>query len=139
MVRKITRLAICFTAGLLAITLGVGAFAADDKKADKVLGIEEIMKVGHNTKNGYIAKIKTATKGEKWEDAAKLAESLKANGEMLGKNTVEKGEADSWKKLSDKYAKSTAAVATAVEKKDAAAVTKALGSINCKECHDAHK
>ena len=138
MVRKITRLAICFTAGLLAITLGVGAFAADDKKADKVLGIEEIMKVGHS-KNGYIAKIKTATKGEKWEDAAKSAESLKANGEMLGKNTAEKGEADSWKKLSDKYAKSTAAVATAVEKKDAAAVTKALGSINCKECHDAHK
>ncbi len=138
MVRKITRFAICFAAGLFAITLGVGAFAADDKKADKVLDVEEIMKAGHS-KNGYINKIKTATKGEKWEDAAKSAESLKANGEMLGKNKVEKGEADSWKKLSDKYAKSTAAVATAVEKKDAAAVTKALGSINCKECHDAHK
>jgi len=138
MVRKITRSAVCFTAGLFAIALGVNAFAADDKKADKLLDVEEIMKVGHS-KNGYIAKIKTATKGEKWEDAAKSAELLKANGEMLGKNTVEKGDADSWKKLSDKYAKSTAAVATAVEKKDAAAVTKALGSINCKECHDAHK
>lgn len=136
MVRKMLKVSACFTAGVLAIALLVGSTSAADKDAPS---ISEIMKAGHNAKNGSIAKIKTAVKGEKWDDAAKSAESLKTNGEALGKNKPEKGETDSWKKLSDKYAKSTAAVAAAVEKKDAAAVTKALGGINCKECHDAHK
>ena len=142
MVRKITRSAIYLTVGLLVLTLGVGALSAEDKKAeDKVPTVEEIMKQGHAGTKSLKAKIENSAKAEKWEDAKTSADALKVFGEALGKNTVEKGEAASWKKLSVKYAKTTADISAAVEKKDAKATTAALGALgkSCKECHDAHK
>ncbi len=141
MVRKITRSAICLTAGLFALTLGMGAIGAEDKKDDKVPTIEEIMKQGHAGTKSLKAKIELSAKAEKWEDAQKSAVLLKAFGEALGKNKPEKGEADSWKKLSVKYSKTTADIASATDKKDAKAVSTALGALgkSCKECHDIHK
>ncbi len=141
MVRKITRSAICLTAGLFALSLGMSAFAADEKKEDKVPTVEEIMKKGHAGTKSLKAKIDASVKTEKWEDAQKSAVLLKAFGEALGKNKVEKGDAESWKKLSDKYMKTTADIAAAADKKDAKAVSTALGALgkSCKECHDAHK
>jgi hypothetical protein len=97
------------------------------------------MKVGHAGGKSLISKVKTSVKGGKWDDAKTAADALKVFGEALGKNKPEKGDADSWKKLTDKYKASTAAVAAGAEKMDAKAVTSALGKINCKECHDAHK
>ena len=121
-----------------AATVTVGALTAAD---DKVPTVSEIMKVGHAGGKSLIAKVKTAVKGEKWDDAKVPADALKVFGEALGKNKPEKGDADSWKKLADKYKASTEAAAAAVEKKDAKAATAALGKIggSCKECHDAHK
>jgi len=119
-----------------ALTVSVGGlFAADDK----VPTISEIMKVGHAGGKSLITKIKTSVKGAKWDDAKAPADALKVFGEALGKSKPEKGDAASWKKLSAKYLESTAAVAAGVEKKDAKAVTTALGKINCAECHKVHK
>lgn len=141
MVRKITRLAICFAAGLFAITLGVNAFAADEKKAEKALSIEEIMKPSFGGKNSLQKKIAAATKAEKWEDAQKAATELKTLGAGLGKNETPKGDAASWKKLSAKYAEQTADISAAADKKDLKATNAALGVLgkSCKECHDAHR
>ncbi len=136
MIRKIAKIAACCTAGLFALTLGVGAITASENKAD--LTISEIMKKGHS-KTGTIAKLKTAVKGEKWDDAAAAGKELKELGVALAANKAPKGDAASWTKLATKYKDNTAAAAAAAEKKDAPAVTKALGGINCKECHDAHK
>ena len=138
MVRKITRSAVCFAVGLLAISLGVGALNAEDKK--DVPSIEDIMSKSYSGKDKSLQKkIVAAAKAEKWDDAQKFAAEYKTLGAALGSNTVDKGDAASWKKLSAKYAKSTADVAAAAEKKDTAAVTKAIGAVNCKECHHAHK
>jgi cytochrome c556 len=121
-----------------ALTVSVGGLIAAD---DKVPTVSEIMKVGHAGGKSLIAKTKAAVKAEKWDEAKVPADALKVFGEALGKNKPEKGDAESWKKLADKYKASTAAAAAAVEKKDAKAVGEALGKIgtSCKECHDAHK
>ena len=121
-----------------AVTVTVGGLTAAE---DKVPTVSEIMKLGHAGGKSLIAKVKTAVKGEKWDDAKVPADALKVFGDALGKNKPEKGDADSWKKLTDKYKTNTAAAAAGVEKKDAAAVTAALGKIggSCKECHDSHK
>ena len=121
-----------------AVTVTVGGLTAAE---DKVPTVSEIMKLGHAGGKSLIAKVKTAVKGEKWDDAKVPADALKVFGDALGKNKPEKGDADSWKKLTDKYKTNTTAAAAGVEKKDAAAVTAALGKIggSCKECHDSHK
>lgn len=119
-----------------AVTVGVGSLTAAD---EKVPTVSEIMKVGHAGGKSLINKVKAAVKGEKWDDAKVPADALKVFGDALGKSKPEKGTEESWKKLAAKYKDSTAAVAEGVTKKDAAAVTAALGKINCKECHDAHK
>ena len=116
-------------------SVGATAAPADDKLPD----ISEIMKKGHDKTEGYIAKIREATKGEKWEDAQKYAKTLAFFGESLGKNKPQKGDEKSWKALTDKYAANTKAVYKATQDKDAKGVTKGLGGINCMECHKAHK
>ena len=67
MIRKIAKMTACFAAGLFALTLGVGAITANEKAKD--MSVSEVMKKGHS-KTGVIAKLKTAVKGEKWDDAA---------------------------------------------------------------------
>ncbi|OWK36615.1 cytochrome c [Fimbriiglobus ruber] len=128
---------------LFALVVGVAclsltAFAADDKK---VPSIKEIMKKGHQGTKSLLSGIKAEVKGEKWDEASTNAKLLKDFGEALGQNKPAKGDEDSWKKLSEKYKTNTAAVADAVEKKDAKATADALGVIgkSCGECHMAHK
>jgi len=137
MVRKLGRLAVGSLVCGFACVFTVGVFAAEDKPTD----ISTIMKKGHQGKTSYLNKIKDGVKAEKWDDIAKITKELKQFGEDLGKNKPEKGEADSWKKLSGEYKKNTAAVAAGVEKKDAKAVNEALGAIgkSCAACHNPHK
>src|SRR5580704_17239384 len=91
--------------------------------------------------DGYIPKIKTAAQDGKWDDAKEYAKTLTLLGENLGKNKPPKGDAESWEKLTKKYADNTKAVSKGVEDKDAKAVNKALGDItgSCMECHKAHR
>ena len=138
MVRKLGRLTVGFVVGAVACILTVGAFAAEDKKP---MEISEIMKKGHS-KSGLLNKIKEGVKTEKWDTIAEPAKTFKTFGEDLVKNKPEKGDDDSWKKLSEEYKKTTADIAAAVEKKDQKAATVALGKLgqkSCKTCHDAHK
>ena len=105
---------------------------------DKVATIKEIMSKGHKGADAFIGKIKAEAKDGKWDEAKDHAKALALFGEQLGKNKPAKGDAASWEKLSKKYADSTKAALKATEDKDAKALNKAL-TINCKECHDAHK
>ncbi len=143
MLRKCIRASLFAALGMMAMLLAYGsvatATAQDKKKDEKLPDISEIMKKGHDKTDGYIAKIKEATKDGKWEDAQKYAKTLAFFGENLGKNKPAKGEAESWKKLTDKYHTNTKAVLKGTEDKDAKAVAKGLGGINCGECHKLHK
>jgi cytochrome c556 len=143
MVRKLIRVALCGTLGVLAMTLayGTAATAGQKDKDDKIPTISEIMTQGHKGTDSFLAKLKGEVKGEKWDDATTNAKALALFGEALGKNKPPKGDEKSWKALTEKYAKNTKAVLTAVEKKDAKAANTALGAIgmSCGGCHKAHK
>lgn len=136
MIRKILQAGVFAALGLIAMMATYGAAASAD---DKVPTIKEIMVKGHKGTDAYIAKIKADAKDGKWDEAKDYAKTLVVFGEALGKNKPPKGDDASWEKLSKKYSESTKAVLKAVEEKDAAATNKALGTINCGECHKAHK
>jgi hypothetical protein len=122
--------------GVAAVALAAGAgYGADDKLPT----IKEIMTKGHKGTDAYMAKIKADAKAGKWDEAKEYAQTLATFGAAMPKLKPSKGSAESWKALSEKYAASTKATLKAVESKDAAAVNKALGGINCMECHKAHR
>ncbi len=142
MLRKWTKPALAGVLGLMTMLLayGGGATGQDKKdKDDKLPDIAEIMKKGHAKSDGYIAKIKDASKDGKWEDANKYAKDFAILGDALGKNKVPKGDEKSWEKLTKKYADNTKLVLKGTEDKDVKAVNKGLGGINCGECHKEHK
>ena len=144
MVRKMIRASLFGALGMVAIALAYGsaASAAGQKdKDDKVPDISEIMLKGHKGTDAYLAKIKGAAKGAKWEDAQKYAKTLAFFGENLGKNKPPKGSEKSWKALTEKYAANTKDVYKGTEDKDVKAVNKGLGAIgaSCGACHKAHK
>lgn len=142
MLRKYIRASLFATFGMLAMLLAYGASATaeeKDKKDEKLPEISEIMKKGHDKTDGYIAKVRGAAKDGKWEDAQKYAKTLAFFGEHLGKNKPPKGGADSWEKLTKKYAENTKLALKGTEDKDVKVVNKGLGGINCMECHKEHK
>lgn len=122
--------------GGLALALSAAGTAADSKSPD----VETIMKKVAG-KKGLCAACATAGKAANWEDAQKSAKELKELGAALGKNPCPKGDGESWKTLTKKYAEQTTAISTAAEKKDAAALSTAVGAFtkSCKTCHDSHK
>jgi hypothetical protein len=135
MVRKMMRAGVFAALGMIAMLGSYGvAVSADEKAPD----IGTIMTKSFG-KEGYKATVGAAVKGEKWEDAAKLAKEWNDLGAALGKNKCPKGDAKSWEKMCAAFADSTKAVLAATEKKDAKAATKAIGSFNCGGCHKAHK
>jgi cytochrome c556 len=117
-----------------AAAVSLTAIAADEK----VPATKEIMSKGMK---GALPKIAGAAKSEKLDSVAAEIKTLKAYGEALGKNKPNKGDEASWKKLTDAFKASTAAVAAAAEKKDAKAAAEAAGAIqkSCGGCHGAHK
>ena len=133
--RKLAQLAVL----AVGVALCFGNLTAQDK--DKVPSVHDIMEEGHSGKKSLLNVIKASVKDEAWDKAAKPAEKFKFFGESLGKNKPEKGGADSWKKLSDEYKKTTAEIAAAVKKKDKSGAEKALGVMgkSCKACHDVHQ
>jgi cytochrome c556 len=135
------RVVAALAVGGLALACSVGSTAADDKKDDKVPTIKEIMKKGHAGTKSLIKGIGAQAKAGEWDDAQNGAKTLKTFGEALGKNKIEKGTEESWKKLTDEYKENTKAVADGAEKKDAKAVGDGLKKISdsCKGCHAAHK
>jgi hypothetical protein len=145
MASMVRRVSACLALGGLAMLVMVGSSVAQEKKKGKGAGktptISEIMKKGHAGAKSLLKTVGAQAKEGDWDAAAKGAKTLKLYGEALGKNKPERGDEESWKKLCEEYQMSTAAVAKAVEEKDAAATATALGKIgkSCKGCHDAHK
>ena len=139
MVRKIGQVALAAMIAAFGVVVSVGAIVAQDKK--DVPTVKEIMAEAHKGKKALMPKIKAGVKEEKWDDIAKDADKYKDLGAALGKNKPEKGDADSWKKLTEEFKKSTAAVAKGVEKKDQKAANEALTKIgkSCMTCHDEHR
>jgi len=138
--RTMIQMSLVAALGLSATLLAYGAATASPL-ADETPTVKEIMTKGHKGTDAYLAKIKGAVKDGKWEDAQKYAKTLAFFGESLGKNKAAKGDADSWKTLSEKYAASTKAVFEATEKKDAKAANAGLAAIgaSCGACHKVHK
>jgi hypothetical protein len=140
MLRKLTKVSLAGAFGVMALVLATSADRAHAQDKEKeVPTIKEIMKKGHAKTDGYIDKIKATAKDGKWDEAKEYAKTLAFFGENLGKLKPNKGDEKSWEKLATKYKDNTKAALKATEDKDAKAVNKALGGINCAECHKAHK
>ena len=135
MVRKMLRACACAALGMVAVLFSYGvATPAEDKVPD----IGTIMSKSFK-KDGYKSTITAAVKGEKWEDAQKLAKEWNDLGASIGKNKPPKGEDKAWAEQCTKFADTTKAIVDGAEKKDSKAVTKAISSFNCMGCHKAHK
>ena len=136
--RMIRRAIAALAVGTFALALAVSGVSANST-AD-AWETSDIMKKLNNKTKGAIAKTTAAVKDGKWDDAAKLSETLK-HGEDLVKNKPNKGDNDSWEKLAKAYGENTKAIVGAIEKKDKDAFEKAAKAVggSCKKCHDAHK
>jgi hypothetical protein len=140
MLRKLLKVTMAGSLAMLVLVFAQSdTVRGEDKKDEKTPTIKEIMQKGHKGTDAYITKIKALAKDSKWDEAKELAKTLSFFGENLGKNKPPKGEADSWEKLTKKYAESTKAAYKGTEDKDVKAVEKALGAINCAECHTPHR
>jgi len=135
MLRKWMRAGAFALLGLIAVIASYGV-ANSANNADAEIG--DVMKKSFG-KGGYKTSITSAVKGQKWEDAAKLAKEWNELAPSLGKNTPPKGDAKSWEKLCGGFCDATKGVLDGAEKKDARAVTKAMSTINCMNCHRAHR
>jgi cytochrome c556 len=125
----------------LLIPIGAAAVGAfDDEKPTN----EEVMKAVFSKKSGKfttVLKKQVAASPVEWEELQKTTEEINKFGKALGKNDPEKGDKESWKKLTDKLAENTKKLDDAADGKDLAKVKdvqKAIGG-SCKACHDAHR
>lgn len=136
MVRKMLRAGVFAALGVVAMMATYGmAIPADEKTPD----IKTIMDKSFKNKDSYKATITADVKGDKWEDADKVAKEFADMGAALGKNKPPKGDDKSWEMMSKKFAENTKAVYDAAEKKDAKALKTALGAFDCAGCHKAHR
>ena len=119
----------------LAILGGAGAMVLHD-------GIEEIMEKGFK-KGGLRHKISTEIDKDKpnWAVVEKQSSELTKLCGDLGKEKPPRGEADSWKKLTDALAKNVKNLGEAAGKKDQTAAKDVIKKINnsCAECHKLHQ
>ncbi len=139
MTSQVRRFAVALLLGGFAV-VGLGTAAEQKEKGKAVLDLHAIMN-NNKGKNAISNKINAAAKSGDWDDAKVLATKFKDLGEAICKCDAPKGEKDSWEKLTKQYKEQTAAVAAAVEKKDAKATSTAVYAFNksCKACHDSHK
>jgi cytochrome c556 len=124
----------CLVAFVLA---GSSPVSADDKNPTT----EEIMKKinGKNGSHKLIAKALEA--GPDWDTITKHAKIYADLAAQLEKNKPEKGDAASWKKLSQAYAQEAKALTDATAKKDTEKVKEVFGKLkeSCDTCHENHR
>ncbi len=128
-------------AGLTALGVAMVAFssmtAANNLAEPTIKDVMDKVNKGKDClKNGIDADIKAA----KWDDLTTKAKELVPLAKALGKNDPPKGSKESWKKLTDSYAKAAEDLQAAAEKKDAtAAATAFKGLTACMACHSVHR
>ena len=109
---------------------------------DSTPSIEDIMKK-LNGKNGSHKLINKALESDPpdWEVIGKHAKIYADLAALLEKNKPEKGDAASWKKLSEAYAKEAKTLSDAAAKKDAEKVKETFVKLkeSCDTCHENHR
>lgn len=121
-------------AGMFVLT-GIGAATLSD-------GIEAIMEKGFK-KGGLRQQIDNEVKKDSpnWPDVEKKVGELKKLCDALCKEKPPRGEADSWKNLTEALTKNTKSLSDAAGRKDQANAKTFITKINnsCKECHNRHQ
>jgi cytochrome c556 len=123
-------------AGLcVAVVLASGA-----KADDTPMSIKEIMKVTHG-KGGYKGKVEAAVKSKDFDTISNVAKDWEKAAMALASAKPSKGEAESWKKLTDNYTKAIKTMTKAAGDKDVKGVNASLKSVggSCGGCHKSHK
>src|SRR5947209_4779124 len=119
----------------LALVCGLSASAGDEKGSS----IKDIMTKAHKGGDSILGRIRADLKDTdpNWEDVNKGSKELVKLGADLSKAKPEKGEARSWKKLTDNYVKNVKTLQSAAQKKNKTAATAAVGRIgtSCGACH----
>lgn len=129
-----------FSVKVLAVAaVAAAAVCIGDALAAETVKIEECMKCQNSARTSLK---KMAKEGKyDWEEASKSTKSwLDAAGD-LAKNKPPLGDEKSWKEQTNKYVTNVKAVDSAVQKKDSAALGKAMGTFDssCRDCHSKHK
>ncbi len=137
MVRKLV--AVCVVAAL-TVAVSVGSQKDGEEKTPTT---KEIMQKVNGKKDapGLCKRCAEAGKAEKWEDAQKTAKELMDLGKVIHKNKPPKGDAESWEKMTKKFAENTKAILEASEKKDVKAHAAAIKAFtdSCMACHMEHR
>jgi cytochrome c556 len=129
---------------MLAVALIAVAAATVGAYDEKTPGTEAIMKAlfkkGAGSKSAVL-KSQTEAASPDWPAIQKTTKEIADLGSVLGKGEPEKGDKESWKKLTGKFAKDTAAIDESAQAKNLGslqAAQKSLGA-SCKSCHNAHR
>jgi cytochrome c556 len=124
----------CLVAFVLA---GSSPVSADDKTPST----EDIMKKLHGKNGSHKLINKALDAGPDWDTITKHAKIYADLAALLEKNKPEKGDAGSWKKLSQAYAKEAKALSDAAAKKDTNQVKEVFGKLkeSCDACHENHR
>jgi cytochrome c556 len=115
----------------------VGAF--EDKPADTEAIMRALFK-GAGSKSANLKK-QTEAASPDWSTIQKSTKEIAELGSTLGKGEPHKGDKESWKKLTGKFAKDTLALDESAQAKNLGSLQagqKTLGA-SCKSCHNAHR
>ncbi|MDR3634412.1 MAG: cytochrome c [Isosphaeraceae bacterium] len=130
-------------AGALAVVVAAVVAGRADADNAETPSIKQVMVKLHKGANAPVGKLKGELKGEKpnWDTIQKQTKEIVVLSAALAKNEPSKGDAASWKKLSDEYFQDAKALDDAAQAKDLAAAKTAHGrlSASCKACHSVHK
>ncbi len=128
---------------VVAVMIPVGAVSFGALADDETYETETIMKTLFGKTGKFKSVLKKQVEASKpdWDAIQKTTEEIAKYGKALGKNDPEKGDKESWKKLTGKLADNTKELDDAADAKDLDKVKASQKSIggSCKACHDAHK
>lgn len=138
--RRIRKAAISSVLGLGVLTVAFGTASATD---DAVPSIKKVMQVLNKGGKAESAKLKKelANGSPDWKAVQSSSKQFATLGATLAKNEPPKGEADSWKMMSDAYAADCKALDEAAQKEDLVGAKAAFMKLSnsCMTCHKAHK
>jgi cytochrome c556 len=125
---------------LAGLAAGVGYLGSANAQEDKTVKPENIkgcMAFQNKVRKDLAAQAK---KGN-WESIQKQTEEWLEVAKTLSSQDPPKGDKESWKAMTDKYAATVKSIDEAADKMDAAGLNKGLAQIGamCQGCHGKHK
>ena len=130
-------LKLVLVAGLTAAVAYLGSATAADESKVKPENIKGCMVFQNKVRKDLAAQAK---KGN-WESIQKQTEEWLEVSKTLSAQDPPKGDMESWKELTGKYAATVKSIDAAADKKDAAGLNKGLAQIGamCQGCHNKHR